>query len=453
MHPRKLLHWKALFIYLHRWMGIAFGLVFAAWFISGVAMMYVGMPHLSARERLFHLPLLDLSTAAVSPADAARRHQLFPGALRVEMSSAGRPIYRFAGGPAVYPDTGDRVPGASADEAVALVRHWWPAFADEVRYDARLDGPAQWTLQGEQRAALPLHRIALGDPAGTFIYVSEATGEPLMKTDRRGRLLGGLSAVLHWTYFTALRRHGPLWLEVVAWGALAGAGMSVLGLAVGIVRVRRRAYRLRAGPSHSPYSGWMKWHHYTGLVFGVVTTTWAFSGAMSLGRPFPWPQNRPATAAQRTAVAGTPLDLASVTLARLRQALAAVEPRWHPKQLEVRQVRGLAYVIAPEPPPPTSYAAEIGANELQAEAPPRRAIVRASTVPAQPPLSRFPDDAMWDIARAAMPGVEAQDAAWLDRYDPYYYSQDGSRPLYRCCACATQTRPPRGSTSIRPTRR
>jgi hypothetical protein len=30
----------------------------------------------------------------------------------------------------------------------------------------------------------------------------------------------------------------------------------------------------------------MKWHHYVGLFFGIVTMTWAFSGAMSLGMPF-----------------------------------------------------------------------------------------------------------------------------------------------------------------------
>jgi hypothetical protein len=55
--------------------------------------------------------------------------------------------------------------------------------------------------------------------------------------------------------------------------------MAVLGMVVGIVRPPRDgAYRMRSGPSHSPYVGWMKWHHYTGLVFGVLSVTWAFSG-------------------------------------------------------------------------------------------------------------------------------------------------------------------------------
>ncbi len=428
MNPRKLRNWKACLIYLHRGMGMGFGVVFVVWFTSGIAMMYVGMPHLSTRERLSHVPALDLSTATVSPADAARRNGLGPEEFRVEMFHDGRPIYRFAGGAVVYADTGDHVTGASAEHATALVRRWVPAFADSVRYDARLATPDQWTLSGLQQAALPLHRIAVGDPAGTHYYVSEKTAEPTMKTDRRGRVLGYASAVLHWTYFTSLRRHGQVWLELVGWAAVAGALMTLTGLIVGIVRVRRREYRVRAGTSHSPYAGWMKWHHYAGLIFGVVTATWAFSGAMSLGRPFPSLRNRPATQAQRGAVAGSPLDLDLVTIDRMRQALATIAPLWHAKQIDIRQVRGQAYVIAYEPPPPTSYAREIGANEHQVEPPPAHVIVPV-LAPTQAPRPRFTDDLVWAIATAAMPGVPVDDAAWLQEYDAYYYDQHNARPL------------------------
>ena len=428
MNPRKLRNWKALLIYLHRWMGMGFGVVFAVWFISGVAMMYVGMPHLSAGERLGHLSELDLSTASVSPADAARRQGLGPEEFRAEMFHNGRPVYRFAGGAVVYADTGDHVTGASAEQATALVRRWVPAFADSVRYDARLVTPDQWTLSGRQQSALPLHRIAVGDPAGTYYYVSEKTGEPTMKTDRRGRVLGYASAVLHWTYFTSLRRHGPFWLELVAWGAVAGALMTIAGLVVGTVRVRRREYRLRSGTSYSPYAGWMKWHHYAGLIFGVVTVTWAFSGAMSLGRPFPSLRNRPATEAQRSAVAGTPLDLELVTIDRLRQALATVAPLWRPKQIDIHQVRGQSYVIAYEPPAPSTYEREIGANEHQVEARLTQVIVPVAA-PTEGRVRRFADDIMWAMASAAMPGAPVADAAWLQEYDAYYYDQHGARPL------------------------
>jgi len=425
----KLLGWKTLFIYLHRWLGIAFGVVFVVWFISGVAMMYVGMPHLSDKERLGHVPSLDLSTVRVSPAEAAVAQGLKPDRFSIEMYYNGRPIYR-AGDTKVYADSGELVAGAKAADAVETIRRWVPApYAPTVRYDARLTDSDQWTLYNEQRAQMPLHRITVGDPSGTVYYVSEKTGEPTMKTDRRGRILGYASAVLHWTYFTSFRRNGPLWQQVVGWGAVVGAVMAVLGMVVGIVRLRVNGrYRLRTGPSHSPYAGWMKWHHYTGLIFGVLTVTWAFSGAMSLGRPFTSLRNSPPTAAQRMAVPKTPLDLEHVTIPRMRQALAAFAPSFVPKALDVVQFRGQPYFIGTRPPGAYSYAEEIGANEERYE--PRRGhLIVSVTAPERGTFAGFEADRMWDVAQAAMPGVKMRDAVWLQEYDAYYYNQDGNRPL------------------------
>jgi hypothetical protein len=429
MSIHKLLHWKTLLIYLHRWMGIVFGVIFVVWFISGVAMMYVGMPHLSVRERLGHMPPLDLSTAAVTPAAAARAYRLSAGRLRIEMFHDGRPIYRFPDGTKVYADSGDRVSGASREDAIELVRRWLPQYASTVRYDAYLADSDQWTLYNEQRVAMPLHRISVGDPAGTNYYVSEKTGEVTMKTDRRGRFWGYIGAVLHWTYFTSLRRNGPLWQALVAWGAIVGTFMALAGMIVGIVRLRFASrYRLRAGPSHSPYAGWMKWHHYAGLIFGVVTMTWAFSGAMSLGRPFPSLRNRPTTEAQRTAVAAIPLDLETLTIDRMRTALATFSTSYAPKQIDVHQFRGRPYFIGYRPPETYSYEEEIGANEEQYQ-PRLEHLIVPVLAPEQQPFRRFDDNSMWAVAKAAMPDAAIRDAVWLQEYDAYYYNQDGVRPL------------------------
>ena len=429
MHFRKLLHWKTFLIYTHRWAGIVFGIVFVVWFISGVAMMYVGMPHLSTKERLGHMQPLDLATATVAPAQAARQHGISPARLRVEMFYDGRPIYRFPDGTKVYADTGERVSGASREEALDIVRRWVPPrYAATVRYDGYLLESDQWTLYNDQRAAMPLHRIAVGDPAGTHYYVSATSGEPTMKTDRRGRFWGYTSAVLHWTYFTSLRRNTPLWIELVGWGAVAGTLMCIAGMVVGFVRLGyKRRYRLRSALSYSPYAGWMKWHHYAGIIFGVVTTTWAFSGAMSLSRPFPSLRNHPPTAAQSNAIPGSPLDLEQVTIDRMREGLNAVAPSFRPKQIDVHQFRGHPYFISYRPAGPYSYEEEIGANEEQYQPRPEHLIM--SVAAPQAPFRRFDDNSVWDVAKAAMPGVPMKDAAWLHEYDAYYYNQDGIRPL------------------------
>jgi len=152
---------------------------------------------------------LDLSTVTLSPAEAAKKNELDPKRFRVEMFYDGRPIYRF-GNTKVYADTGGLVDGANALQAVDIVKRWVPQYQSTVRYDAYLEDSDQWTLQQAQRQFMPLHRISVGDPAGTNYYVSEDTGELVMKTDRRGRFWGFWSAVLHWTYFTPLPAPWPI---------------------------------------------------------------------------------------------------------------------------------------------------------------------------------------------------------------------------------------------------
>ena len=83
MQIRKLLDWRKLLIYSHRWLGIVVGLVFVAWCVSGVVLMYYGVPHLTAGERLMRLPALDLSTVRVTPADAATQLKEPPRRLRI----------------------------------------------------------------------------------------------------------------------------------------------------------------------------------------------------------------------------------------------------------------------------------------------------------------------------------------------------------------------------------
>ena len=67
-----LFDWRRVLIYTHRWLGIAGGVLFLSWFLSGIVMMYAGMPSLTPEERLMRLPVLDLSSARVAPAEAAR---------------------------------------------------------------------------------------------------------------------------------------------------------------------------------------------------------------------------------------------------------------------------------------------------------------------------------------------------------------------------------------------
>jgi hypothetical protein len=112
----------------------------------------------------------------------------------------------------------------------------------------------------------------------------------------------------------------------------------------------------------------------------------------------------------------------------MRAALAEFTPSFTLKSLDVLQFRGEPYFIGVRPPAPYSYAEEIGANEERHE-PRQDHLIVSAVFPERGPFHRFDDDRMWEVAKAAMPGVRIEDAAWLQEYDAYYYNQDGNRPL------------------------
>ncbi|MCH2464570.1 MAG: hypothetical protein MK237_01535 [Gemmatimonadetes bacterium] len=88
---------KAL-VYTHRWLGVAGGLLFVTWFVSGIVMVYKRMPRLDPEERLMSLPVLDLSGVRIPPGEAVQLVGLSPDRLRIGMLR-DRPVYRFAPGP------------------------------------------------------------------------------------------------------------------------------------------------------------------------------------------------------------------------------------------------------------------------------------------------------------------------------------------------------------------
>ena len=434
MNPRKLLDWRKLLIYIHRWLGIVLCVVFISWFVSGILFVYWGEPHITAQERLARMQPLDLSTVRVSPADAARRVGISrPSRLRVAMLE-GRPVYRFQNSKqwtAVYADTGELVEALDPEHAVNLLRHVVPEHASTIQYNAYLSDSDQWTLEGSVRDLMPLHRISAGDAAGTEYYISQETGDLVMRTDRSTRVKGYLSAVLHWLYFTPLRRNGPFWTQFVIWISLIGCVMCIGGIVIGVWRTSLSGrFRLRGVSSHSPYSGMMKWHHYAGLIFGVFTFTWALSGALSLS-PFSFLKGTPASKAERDAVSGGPVRLAPVTVENLRAVAEEVSASFIPKELDFLQFRGEPFFIAYRPPS-LAEAAQAGHtslsdfSSLQLN---RDHVIVSGAHPDRGCFKRFSDDDMYEVARAAMPDVPVQDMEWLDHYDAYYYNQNGARAL------------------------
>ena len=213
-----------------------------------------------------------------------------------------------------------------------------------------------------------------------------------MKATARERRWAYAGPVLHWLYFTPLRRHAGAWAQTIIWLSIAGCVMCVSGLAWGLIVARR-----------SPYAGLMRWHHYAGLIFGATTCTWIFSGLLSMD-PWDWHPSTAPKLEQRDAVAGGPLRLDLLTLEAMRSAVATLTASTEVKDVEVVQFQHEIFLASAD----------------------RLVPLRA---PHQPALAEFDGRRLTAAAAAALPGVPLADATHLSAYDAYYYDRDNALPL------------------------
>ena len=265
-------------IWTHRWLGVAFCLLFAMWFLSGMVLMYWDYPEVSARDRLDHSPPLDAARIRRSPeqAYAALTRDTPPASVRLFMFDS-RPAYQFDDA-LVFADDASVQDGFPPDLTLRIASNW---SAEPLASATRevIIKPDQWTVSGEFRPLRPLDKYSW--PDGTEVYVSQRTGEVAQSTTRASRLGAYFGAIPHWLYFTPLRENGRLWNRTVLWASGAGTVTSLFGLLVGIW-IMLPAQRI-------PYKGQKRWHALLGLIFGLTASTWVFSGFLSM-EPFPFSQ-------------------------------------------------------------------------------------------------------------------------------------------------------------------
>lgn len=266
----------------HRYIGIATCLFFAMWCVSGMVMMYVGFPQFTEVERFSGLAPLDLRTAHVLPPQVLAGVGVdgWPREVRIEMVF-GRPAYIVQfwdkSVRTIFADDGSALHHVEPAQAVAAVQQFFSA--SRVRYLGQIERD-QWTVPNSLRPYRPLHHLALGDDAGTEVYLSDRTGAIVRDTTRSERFWNWCGAVLHWVYFTELRKEPALWRQVVLWIAGVSIVSTCTGIVVGLIRWRpQRRYQ---NGRMSPYHGMLRWHHVLGLAAAVPLLTWIVSGWLSL---------------------------------------------------------------------------------------------------------------------------------------------------------------------------
>ena len=458
MNIRKLLDWRKLAIYSHRWLGIGIIIMFLVWTLSGVILMYYGHPQLTTGERLLRLEAINFSTATVTPADAAKKVGFEPSRVRLSMYN-GRPVYRFnksgiGNWPAVYADTGEVLPDMGPEQALKWMKQFVPESASTMTYDAYLASPDEFTRIPTLAGYVPMHRIALNDPAGTEYYVAAKTNDIVHKTDRRTRILAFSGYILHNLFFFRQRTWWEPLCDFVAWTAML---MVLTGAVVGIWRVALKPrFRHKGTLSYTPYSSWMKWHHYAALIFGLFSISWILSGMIPIstfpvkgwadvskrvesnGQGFimgtPVVSRKGSMKDMAKAMMGGPLNLKRLQIESMQNSLGEIQKRFVPKEVEILQFRGEPYFIAYQPPTTKEEAGRWTTNNAinQVNLPQDNPHLFVSiSHPEKGVMTSFSREVMEQASREAMPKVPVIDSEWLTSYDNYYHQTNPAFELGR----------------------
>ena len=404
---------------IHRWMGIGMCLFFLMWFISGVVMMYVGYPKLTAAERWQHLPRLQADAVQLTPQQALAAAGV-SGALqdlRLAVASGGAAVYlvtpaapphahgmprqqiRKPGVVVVNAANGQVLREVDADLALASAR----AYAGDG-VTLKPDGIVQEDAFSHSKALdahRPLHRVLLGDAEQTLLYISGTTGEVVRDATLTERGWNYAGAWIHWLYPFRGNVFDPYWHDIVVWLSVGGTLLAITGTVVGIWRWRFRG--TYGSGSRTPYRSWhMRWHHITGLAFAAITLTWVFSGLMSMN---PW----------KVFDSGAPaLKTEAMHGGRLRLELTAADP---PRLLDTvahADVRELQWVW-------TAGQARVLVRG------PTGLVAVLDTQSAQPQSLEVAELAV--AATRLIPHAQVARVDTLTGYDTYYYSREAHTML------------------------
>ncbi len=420
--PRLSIVVKRSLIFVHRWLGVALSALFFLWFVSGIVMMYWSYPEVTAQDRLRRSPRLDPAGIQLNGEEAGALLGLNGPSDELRLTSFdGRAVYRLgaprgrrSGAPptVVYADSGDEGRVVDSDMIDGAATRWSGRPLEEATKEP-VEEIDQWTV-GALRSLRPLFKYTW--PDGQQVYVNGRTGEVVQHTTTASRFWAYLGAIPHWLYFTPLRKHQQEWFSVVVYSSLVGTVAALLGVVIIIwMYSPRKRYRHAGVPTAIPYRGWKRWHAIAGLFFGVITTTWAFSGLLSMG-PFPITDRLTDLTTPVEAREGAPAPNLAEALRGAGELPWSAYSAKHPRQaiaelgdFEVREMEFASFA---------GQAVYLASNGRETRIVPVGGSARAGF---------DPEDIMRVVREAA--GDQISELRLMHEYDAYYLDRRAERPL------------------------
>ncbi|MDD2436952.1 MAG: PepSY domain-containing protein [Massilibacteroides sp.] len=264
---------------LHRILGSLFSILFLVWFLSAFVMMYHSFPRTSVAKKLQKQELLsvDLPPLDTILSRLPKDEKVISLTLNRYL---GQTIFHIRTDKEKYEfpaDASENIPVLDGTRINQIAALWSSAPIHHIDTLNKLD---QWIPFEELKKEFPIYKYYFNDSNKHQLYISSQSGEVLQFTDRNSRFWAWVGAIPHWVYFTWLRQNTDLWNAVVAWLAAIGCLMIIAGLWVGI-HAWRQSYKKKKEISYYRKK-WYRWHHISGIFFGLFTLIFCFSGMISV---------------------------------------------------------------------------------------------------------------------------------------------------------------------------
>lgn len=284
--------WRLADYLIHRWVSTVLGVVVLAWFVSGIVMIYYPWPAPTPSEQLARLRPFALPPRVVgfdSALSVAAGKGSIVGARLMEWN--GRVVYSLRRQLGARDQPATLVDARSAEilspippvAAVGIARGVVGPGAKVIGTELLLSGDL-YLLSNEYQAGFPAYCVRFDDAHHSAVYVSRDAGYVIGVVTDLTRWTTWLGTVPHWLHIKWLySRHLNWWL----WISYVLPAITMIGGLTGIVfgtiqlfpREGRNTCRV------TPYRGVSKWHHLTGIAFGVLVVTWSLSGLLEVLGP------------------------------------------------------------------------------------------------------------------------------------------------------------------------
>ncbi|GAN67950.1 hypothetical protein [Acetobacter orleanensis] len=277
---------RALYL-VHRWLGIAMGLLMAGWCASGIVMLWHTWPQ-PEEDALRHVPTAIRWPFAMPDLQALDKNGHFQ-AFHISMvgQEPALTLYPASGHPFTLDLRTGQVGRVTPEDAATNAQRYAYTAGSGTQTSPTFDGLTtddQWILDTHERED-GFYRFLFADAAHTQVYVSSLTGDVMQAATRASRLWAWVGAIPHWLYPAVLRRNPSLWKDVVIFLSGTGVFLTATGLWIGVLRLRRQS-------PFTPYRGWHCVHHLSGAVFGLFALLWVGTGLLTMS-PFGLFQSNP----------------------------------------------------------------------------------------------------------------------------------------------------------------